>query len=135
VSSTLLARSAAPITSASGRDITGVEVARHGERMIFHASLVVVACGAINSAALLLRSANERHPRGLANSSGQVGRNFMKHQNGGLLAVSRYLNPTAFQKTLSINDLYCGDEEFPYPMGHVWAAWSPKPPDFATVLG
>lgn len=106
-------------TSASGREVDGVVVERHGERMTFRADIVVVSCGAINSAALLLRSANDRHPHGLANSSGLVGRNFMKHHNGGLLAVSRHLNLTKFQKTLAINDFYWGDEEFPWPMGHI----------------
>ncbi|MEQ1765776.1 MAG: GMC family oxidoreductase, partial [Pyrinomonadaceae bacterium] len=73
----------------------------------------------INSAALLLRSANERHPNGLANSSDQVGRNYMGHVNSVLLAVSKCPNPTVFQKTLAVNDYYFGDDEFPYPMGHI----------------
>jgi choline dehydrogenase-like flavoprotein len=106
-------------TSSTGREVSRVVVERRDETLTFAGDIVVVSCGAINSAALLLRSANDRHPNGLANSSGQVGRNFMKHQNGGLLAVSRHLNPTHFQKTLMVNDFYWGDEEFPYPMGHV----------------
>jgi choline dehydrogenase-like flavoprotein len=81
--------------------------------------VVVLACGAINSAALLLRSASDRHPHGLANRSGVVGRHYMGHVNGILLFVSRHPNPTVFQKTLALNDFYFGDEAFPYPMGHV----------------
>ncbi|MBI2917333.1 MAG: GMC family oxidoreductase [Chloroflexi bacterium] len=106
-------------TSPSGHEVTGVEVQAGGLSYVFSADVVVVSCGAINSAALLLRSANERHPDGLANSSGQVGRNFMKHQNGALVSVARKPNPSVFQKTLAINDFYWGDKDFQYPMGHV----------------
>jgi choline dehydrogenase-like flavoprotein len=81
--------------------------------------VVVVSCGAINSAALLLKSANEKHPRGLANSSDVVGRYYMCHNNSVMLALSRHENPTVFQKTLAVNDYYFGDAEFPYPMGHI----------------
>ncbi len=81
--------------------------------------MVVVSCGAINSAALLLRSASETHPKGLANGSDQVGRNFMRHQNAILFGMTTRRNPTVFQKTLAVNDFYWGEEGFPYPMGHV----------------
>ncbi|RCJ32877.1 dehydrogenase [Nostoc minutum NIES-26] len=106
-------------TSFSGREITAVEAEINGEIHFFSSDIVVVSCGAINSAALLLRSANEQHPNGLANSSNQVGRNLMKHQNGAIIGVSLKSNPTSFQKTLAINDFYWGDEDFDYPMGHV----------------
>jgi choline dehydrogenase-like flavoprotein len=81
--------------------------------------VVVVSCGAINSAALLLRSANTRHPRGLANGSDVVGRHYMGHTNSVLLAISRTPNPTVFQKTLSLNDFYFGSRDFAFPMGHI----------------
>jgi len=81
--------------------------------------LCVVACGAINSAALLLCSANDKHPNGLANTSDQVGRNLMKHQNGAIVGVTKKLNPSVFQKTLAINDFYWGEPDFDYPMGHL----------------
>ncbi len=106
-------------TSASGREITGVEAEIEGEVQTFSAHIVVVACGAINSAVLLLRSSSEKHPNGLANGSDQVGRNFMKHQNGAIVGISRQPNPSVFQKTLAINDYYWGEEGFDYPMGHV----------------
>lgn len=102
-------------TSASGREITRVVV--NGET--FSAGVVVVSCGAINSAALLLRSANERHPNGLANSSGVVGRHYMGHTNSVLMAVSKCPNPTVFQKTLAVNDYYFCGPGFDYPMGHI----------------
>lgn len=108
------------LTSESGRDVTGVEVKLEGDRQeIFTGDLVAVACGAINSAALLLRSANDQHPQGLANSSDCVGRHFMKHQNGAIVGISTKINPTQFQKTLALNDFYWGESGFEYPMGHV----------------
>jgi choline dehydrogenase-like flavoprotein len=106
-------------TSPSGRDISRVVVERAGKQEAFSADIVVSSCGAINSAALLLRSANDRHPRGLANSSDVVGRHYMGHTNSVLLAISKTPNPTVFQKTLGVNDFYFGDDEFRYPMGHI----------------
>jgi choline dehydrogenase-like flavoprotein len=106
-------------TSPSGREVTGVVVERDGARETYSGDLVVVSAGAINSAALLLRSASDRHPSGLANGSGVVGRHYMGHVNSVLMAISRCPNPTVFQKTLSVNDWYLGDEAFPHPMGHV----------------
>ena len=106
-------------TDASGRNISAVRVKRNGVEESYSADVVVVSAGAINSAALLLRSANEKHPNGLANSSDQVGRNYMGHVNSVMLAVSKCPNPTIFQKTLAINDFYFGSDEFPHPMGHI----------------
>jgi choline dehydrogenase-like flavoprotein len=106
-------------TSPSGREVTKVVVNRRGETLSLSAGIVVVACGAINSAALLLRSANDRHPRGLANRSDAVGRHYMGHVNSVLMSLSKCPNPTVFQKTLSINDFYFGSPEWPHPMGHI----------------
>jgi choline dehydrogenase-like flavoprotein len=106
-------------TSPWGHDVTGVMVERHGAADRYTADIVVVACGAINSAALLLRSANDAHPRGLANASDVVGRHYMGHINSVLIALSRQPNPTIFQKTLALNDFYFGDDQYPYPMGHI----------------
>ncbi len=106
-------------TSPSGREVTSLLVKRNGVYEEVSADIVVVSCGAINSAALLLRSANDRHPKGLANGSDVVGRHYMGHTNSILLAISKCPNPTIFQKTLSLNDFYFGTEDFPYPMGHI----------------
>jgi choline dehydrogenase-like flavoprotein len=106
-------------TDASGRAVTRVHVERDGARETYSGSIVVVSCGAINSAALLLRSASDRHARGLANGSDQVGRNYMCHLNSVLLALSLCPNPTVFQKTLGINDFYFSTKEWDYPMGHI----------------
>jgi len=106
-------------TNATGTAVTRVVVSHDGDEIAFCGDIVVVSCGAINSAALLLRSANDRHPHGLANRSGVVGRHYMGHVNSVLLAISRTPNPTVFQKTLALNDFYFGDDEFPFPMGHI----------------
>jgi choline dehydrogenase-like flavoprotein len=106
-------------TSYSGREVTAIHVARNGRQEVYSADIVVVSCGAINSAALLLRSANDKHPNGLANRSGVVGRHYMGHINSVLMAISKCPNPTVFQKSLSINDFYFGSEEWEYPMGHI----------------
>jgi len=104
-------------TDPSGRTVRRVLVDRLGEREEYSADVVVVSAGAINSAALLLASASEAHPRGLGNGSGQLGRNLMMHNNSSLIAFSRIPNPTKFQKTLGINDFYFGDGEWDYPLG------------------
>jgi choline dehydrogenase-like flavoprotein len=106
-------------TSASGREVTKVHVVRDGAEETYSADVVVVSCGAVNSAALLLRSASDRHPNGLANGSGVVGRHYMCHLNSMLLAVSRHPNPTRFQKTWGLNDFYFGTDGWDYPMGHI----------------
>jgi choline dehydrogenase-like flavoprotein len=106
-------------TSASGREVTGVVVQRNGERETYSAGIVVASCGAINSAALLLRSANDRHPRGLANGSDQVGRNYMAHVNTMFLAMSQDRNDTKFNKTLGLNDYYFPTRDWDFPMGHI----------------
>ena len=107
------------LTERNAQEISGVEVEVEGARRVVRAGIVVVAAGAINSAALLLRSASDLHPRGLANSSDQVGRNYMRHLNGAMLGVSTKPNPTVFQKTMAMNDFYWGDKDFPFPMGHI----------------
>lgn len=106
-------------TDASGREVTAVLVERDGNLDEYSADLVVVSCGAINSAALLLRSANDKHPRGLANGSDIVGRHYMGHTNSVLMAISRCPNPTTFQKTLALNDFYFASKNWEYPMGHI----------------
>ena len=102
-----------------GTSVTGVLAEVAGAPQRFTADIVVVSCGAANSAALLLRSANDAHPAGLANGSGQVGRNYMFHNSQAVLALSLTPNDTMFQKTLALNDFYFGMDGFPYPMGNI----------------
>ena len=107
-------------TNAAGTSVTGVVVALDGGGdETFTADLVIVSCGAANSARLLLASASDAHPAGLANGSDQVGRNYMFHNSQAVLALSKEENPTIFQKTLGLNDFYFGSDEFDYPLGNI----------------
>jgi choline dehydrogenase-like flavoprotein len=133
-------------TDPSGRMISSVEVQRDGEREQYSADIVVVACGALSSALLLLRSANDKHPTGLANGSDQVGRNYMRHNQSVLMALTREPNDTIFQKTLALSDYYFGAEDWRYPLGLIqmmgkshadqiraealpdWLSWVPEIP-------
>jgi choline dehydrogenase-like flavoprotein len=117
-------------TNSAGNVVTEVLVDRDGERETFTADIVVVACGAANSAKLLLASANEQHPHGLANGSDQVGRNYMFHNSVAVLALSREPNPTVFQKTLGLNDFYFSGEEFDYPLGNIQMVGKSQAPMF-----
>jgi len=105
-------------TDPTGRSITGLEVDLDGSRRTIIASTYVVAAGAINSTALLLRSASDRHPNGLANSTGLVGRNYMAHINSALMAIRPKTNGTVFQKTLALNDWYFDESNSRVGMGH-----------------
>ncbi len=104
-------------TDPSGRTITGVHVQRDGAEERFTADVVVVACGALSSALLFLRSASDAHPNGLANGSDQVGRNYMRHTMSVLMALSKEVNDTVFQKTLAVSDYYFESKDWEYPMG------------------
>ena len=106
-------------TNPSGRVVTGVEAEINNQRQIFSGNIVVLACGAVNSALLLLKSANDLHPNGLANSSNLVGRNYMAHNFAVVMTLNTQLNKTVFPKTLAITDFYWGNKDFPYPMGSV----------------
>ncbi len=92
--------------------ILEVEVESQGEIKRYKAKTFIVSCGAINSAALLLRSE-------IGNRSGLVGRNYMCHLNSAIVALSRHKNPVQFQKTIGVNDFYFGAEDSEYPLGHI----------------
>jgi choline dehydrogenase-like flavoprotein len=133
-------------TDAPGRSVTEVCVTRNGVAEQYSADIVVVACGALSSALLLLRSASDRHPRGLANASDQVGRNYMRHNQSILMALMREPNDTVFQKTLALSDYYFGAPDWEFPLGLIqmcasahgaqirgeelpaWLEWFPKKP-------
>jgi choline dehydrogenase-like flavoprotein len=106
-------------TNPNGTAVTEVMVERDGETERYEGDIVVLACGAANSAKLLLASASDKHPQGLANGSDQVGRNFMYHDSQAVLALSKEPNPTVFQKTLGVNDFYFSGPDFDYPMGNI----------------
>jgi len=133
-------------TDASGTSVNAVQVTRDGREETYSADLVVVACGALSSALLLLRSASPQHPNGLANGSDQVGRNYMRHNQSILMALMREPNETVFQKTLAVSDYYYGADDWDFPLGLIqmcatshgaqirgealpaWLEWMPKMP-------
>ncbi len=107
------------LTDTDGKKVKEAVVIINGEKIRFSADIFIIACGAVNSAALFLRSANEIHPAGLANSSDQVGRNLMLHHNGCLVAFTKKINDCVFQKSLGIADFYhCADDSI-YPLGEI----------------
>ncbi len=107
------------ITDDAGHKVRAVEVEEKGERKKYFAKHFIVSCGAINSAALFLRSKSNKHSRGLANSSDLVGRNYMCHQNSAIVAISSQKNTTKFQKTIGVNDFYYGADDSELPLGHI----------------
>ena len=106
-------------TDPAGRNITTVHVVRDNQFEEYTADIVVVACGALSSALLLQRSANDQHPHGLANGSGQLGRNYMRHNMSIVMALLKEPNHTVFQKTLAFSDYYFGAPDWEYPLGLV----------------
>ncbi|MDA1185288.1 MAG: GMC family oxidoreductase [Acidobacteria bacterium] len=108
------------LTDPGGRRIEAVEVERNGDVCRVEAPLVIVSCGAVNSAALLLRSATAQHPDGLANSSGLVGRRYMAHLATMMQGFHPFRrNDTVFQKTVALNDFYLRGPDDGYPLGQI----------------
>ncbi len=108
------------ITNVTGKRVEAVEVERGGIVTKVAAPLVIVSCGAVNSAALLLRSATDAHPTGLANSSGLVGRRYMAHLATMMQGFHPFrTNDTVFQKTVAINDFYLKGPTGGYPLGQI----------------
>ncbi|MDZ7601176.1 MAG: GMC family oxidoreductase [Hoeflea sp.] len=105
---------------AEGRRVTGVEIERDGRRDVIAAPVICVCAGAVMSAALLLASANDDHPAGLANGSDQVGRNFMNHNLSGIVAYNPFRrNRSVYEKTIQFNDWYLTGGPKGEPLGNV----------------
>jgi choline dehydrogenase-like flavoprotein len=117
-------------TSPSGREVTEVAVHRDGATESYQGSIVVLSAGAANTARLLLLSANDKHPNGLANGSDQVGRNYLFHNSQAVVALSVEPNLTQFQKTISLNDFYFGEKGFDFPIGNIQMIGKSKGPMF-----
>jgi choline dehydrogenase-like flavoprotein len=112
------------ITNSTGTAVESVEVIHAGRESYsasYTAGFFAVCAGAVNSAVLLLASANDKHPNGLANNSDQVGRNFMYHQADALLALTADRNDDSYTKTWGTNDFYLKDSDpsYPFPLGQV----------------
>jgi choline dehydrogenase-like flavoprotein len=106
-------------TDPAGRAVTRVIVNRNGATEAYEGDIVVVSAGAANSARILLRSANDAHPAGLANGSDQLGRNYMFHNSRAVVAIDKEPNDTVFQKTLGINDFYFAGGGRQWPLGNI----------------
>lgn len=107
-------------TDPDGRNISAVHYTQDGESRVLRPKLVILSAGAVQSAVLLLRSANDANPNGLANSSDQVGRNFMNHNSTAVIALSPWFrNDSIYQKTFGFNDFYLDDGEGGPPLGNV----------------
>jgi choline dehydrogenase-like flavoprotein len=105
---------------AGGERVQSALIDRGGEQVRVEAPLFAVSCGAVNSAALLLRSASSKHPNGLGNSSGLVGRRYMAHLATMMECVFPFRkNETRFQKTVGINDYYLPGPHGRYPLGQI----------------
>jgi choline dehydrogenase-like flavoprotein len=112
------------LTNSTSTAVTEVEVVHSGAEKgtaTYGAGFFALCAGAINSAVILLASANDKHPRGLANRSDQVGRNFMYHQADALLAIGPERNEDSYTKTWGTNDFYFRDSDpaYPFPLGQV----------------
>ena len=114
-------------TDASGRTVTGVVVERGGALETYAADIVVLSAGASNTAKVLLRSASDAHPNGLANGSDQVGRNYVFHNSKAVVAFSREPNLTLYQKTMALNDFYLPTPGYEFPMGNIQMVGKSKP--------
>ncbi len=124
------------LTDDSGQRVTGAVVVHNGKKCTVSAGTFVLSAGAINSAALLLRSANSKHPRGLANSSDVVGRHYMTHNTTALMAVHPFKkNHTHFPKTLAVHDFYFGGTGSPYPLGSLQLLGKLREPMLRSALG
>ena len=108
-------------TDPAGRVVTGVVVERGGDgkEEVYRGDIVVLAAGAANTAKILLRSASDTHPAGLANGSDQVGRNYMFHNSKAVSGFGEQVNDTVYQKTLGVNDFYLAGDGRQWPLGNI----------------
>jgi choline dehydrogenase-like flavoprotein len=108
------------IPGPDGRTIVAALAERNGQIIRIEADKFILAAGAVNSAAIILRSATKEHPRGLANSSGLVGRNYMVHNSTFFIGINPFkVNRTLWQKTLGLNDWYEAGPTNRYPLGNL----------------
>ncbi|MCB1067645.1 MAG: GMC family oxidoreductase [Simkania sp.] len=115
------------LTNTKGTRVTKVEYERDGKTETVDGKIIVLSCGAINSAAVLLRSKSDKFPNGLANSSDLVGRHYMCHNNSAIVTISKKKNPTFFQKTFGVNNYYFGAPDSEFPLGHIQLLGKVKP--------
>ncbi|MGH6986363.1 MAG: GMC oxidoreductase [Caulobacteraceae bacterium] len=108
-------------TDAKGRAATAVVCQGVNGKERFSGDIIALAAGAAPTAALMLASAGPGSESGLANGSGQVGRNYMFHTLTAMVSLTAGHVATTFPKTLAVNDFYHRDPAggFDWPMGHI----------------
>ena len=107
-------------TRGEGTEVSHLEVQGPGGRFAVRAGRYVLCGGAVNSAALLLRSRDAASPDGVANRSDQVGRNYMAHLSTFLVgARPGREQPIVYEKTIGINDWYLPGPTNAFPLGNV----------------
>ena len=105
--------------SPDGKTIAAIHYRQSGEAKSAPPKLVILCAGAVNSAAILLRS-RRTAARASPTRSDQVGRNFMNHNSAAMLAIDpRRRNNSVYQKTLMLNDYYLSDGKGGKPLGNV----------------
>lgn len=122
-------------TDERGQRVVAAEAMLNGEPVTIRADTFVLSAGAIASAVLLQRSADSRHPAGMANRSGVVGRHYMNHNTTCLMGLMPFTaNETRFPKTLSLNDFYFGAPDDPVPLGNVQMLGNIQEPMVRSVM-
>ncbi len=118
---------------ADGR-ATGVHHQREGRWRFQRARNVVVAGCAVETPRLLLASATDRFPHGLANSSVLVGRNLTTQSNQAVLGTMREeVRWNRGPPSLSITEHWNYDDRNDFHGGYCWMAQGPLPIEWVTV--
>lgn len=111
------------LTTISGSEVSGVLLQSRDQQQVVYADIVAVCAGLVGSATLLRRSRNPKHPEGLGNATGCLGRYLAGHSQGVIFPfVSRTHIPQMHTKTFAINSYYNGTPDWPYPLGVIQMA-------------
>lgn len=107
-------------TSANGKEIVSAEGQHRGEPVSIKAGYFVLACGAANSPAVLLRSQSSAWPEGIGNNYDQVGRHYMLQNQSALMSVRPFgKTDLTMQKTVGVHDFLFNAPGFPFPAGAI----------------
>jgi choline dehydrogenase-like flavoprotein len=96
---------------ADKKSVTGLVCSWRGQAVTLRGALVVLAAGALRSPAILLNSASPIWPNGLANDSGLVGKNLMRHLIDLYVVFPKTTRQHSPMKDLAFNDFYRVDGE------------------------
>jgi choline dehydrogenase-like flavoprotein len=111
------------LTTPDGKRAAGIRVRRGGDEFTIQARIVAISAGVMGTPVMLWRSRSDKHPQGLANGSGTLGRNFAAHTQGWLFAIKPGVQRVPFhQKTFAIHAFYNDAPDWPYPTGAIQSA-------------